>query len=224
MADRTLYNFIRGSTKDKLLKMSLTYCKHGHTMLSHPKCFIEEEQENIGFLDIETTALDANFGHMVTWCILGSATGKIVGDGIKRDEIFSGDSDMRITESLVAEMQKYSRLVTWYGARFDIPFIRTRALFWNIDFPKYKQLVHTDAYDIAKRKLKLHSNRLESVCEFLKIPAKGHRLTPSLLRDSRIGKEYALKDIMEHNKEDVISLRDVWGRLNEFTHLNKTSI
>lgn len=224
MADRTLYNFIRQTSRDQLLKMSLQYCQHGHTMLSHPKCFIEQEQEKIGFLDIETTGLDANFGHMVTWCILDSSTDNILSDRITRDEIFSGDSDKRITASLIDEMKKYSRLVTWYGARFDIPFIRTRSLYWKIDFPKYKQLVHTDAYDIAKRKLKLHSNRLETVCQFLDIPAKGHRLTPKLLCDSRIGKKYALDDIMAHNEEDVISLRDVWFRLNEFTHLNKTSI
>lgn len=224
--NRTLYNLIKRTSKDDLLKMSLKYCRHGHTVLSHPKCFIEETlPERVGIIDIETSDLTANFGYMLSWSILDLETGQIERDLITQDEIHSTDQlDLRIVDSLIMALYRYDRTVGWYSARFDMPFIRTRALAHGLEFPLFKQLVHTDAYDIAKRKLRLSSNRLKTVCQLLKIPSKQTELTPDLLVKARLGDPEHLQKILDHNVEDVISTAKVWEKLNGFTHLNKTSI
>ena len=58
-------------TKAEIVKMSLRKCKHGHTGLSHPSCYLKETgtEEKWGFLDIESSNLKANFGIVLTYCI-----------------------------------------------------------------------------------------------------------------------------------------------------------
>ena len=108
--------------------------------------------------------------------------------------------------------------------RFDIPFLRTRALYWGLDFPDYKSLVVTDCYDIVKAKLRLHRNRLESVCDAFDIPSKEHRLTPEVWVRAMAGDKKSLDYILKHNREDVISLEAVWKKLERFARNSKVSI
>ena len=53
--------------KDEMLWLYSHYCKHGHRYTEHPKCFHEEhaelvDAERVGFVDIETSGLNADFG------------------------------------------------------------------------------------------------------------------------------------------------------------------
>ncbi len=75
-----------------------------------------------------------------------------------------------------------------------------------------------------KRKLKLSNNRLQTCCEFFNIPSKLTRLTPELLMGARIGNKEALANILEHNREDVISTELVWEKLHPYMFNTKTSI
>jgi hypothetical protein len=55
-------------SKAQLVKFGKTKCHHGHTFLAHPGC-IQEKELLIGFLDIETSNLDADFGIILSYCI-----------------------------------------------------------------------------------------------------------------------------------------------------------
>jgi hypothetical protein len=108
--------------------------------------------------------------------------------------------------------------------RHDLPFIRTRCLKWGIEFPLYKELFVNDCYDIVKAKLRLHRNRMENACEFLKIPSKKHRLDAEMWQKAKLGDKKALIYVWEHNKEDVLSLKSLYEKLREFGASRQTSI
>lgn len=200
-------------------------CVHRHNGLGHPECFKKQNKltEHVGYLDIESSNLNASFGVILSYCI-GDDNGKILKRVITPEEIKSGVFDKYLLKDLVTDILKFDRIVTWYGAKFDIPFIRTRCLYHKIPFPVFGERMHTDAYLIAKHKLKMHSNRLGAVAPFLGIPAKGHPLNPEVWLKALSGHKEALRFILTHNIEDIVSLRDTWHRINHYIRLTKTSL
>jgi uncharacterized protein YprB with RNaseH-like and TPR domain len=171
--------------------------------------------DKVGYLDIEATQLTANFGWMISWCIKEQDTKKIHTATVTRDEIITGVLDKRIVEELVETLKQFTQIVTYYGARYDIPFIRTRAIFWGIPFIPYGEIEHKDLYFLARAKLRLHSNRLEVVCDLMGIKGKTH-LEPKMWVLANTGNEEALKYINVHNRYDVIILEEVHKKLGEF--------
>jgi len=197
----------------------------------HPGCFIQDfeglgaVQEKIGFIDIETNGLNADFSYMICWS-LKELDGEIQHQCITPGEIHKYKFDKGIIKSLIKLMQGYDRLIGYYSKdnRFDIPFLRTRALKWGLDFPQYRDLLFTDVYDLVRPKLKLHRNRLETACDLLQIPSKQHRMNPDVWLKAMAAQQKALDYIQEHCDEDVISLEAVYKKLYPFGKIGKTSI
>ena len=55
--------------KKELVWLGSHICRHGHTYLEHYNCYLQEKpsiEEKVGFLDIETFGLDADFAVMLT--------------------------------------------------------------------------------------------------------------------------------------------------------------
>ena len=218
----------------KLLKRDVEWlaehsCRHGHSYLEHYQCFLAEKpdtapmQENIGIFDIETTGLKANWSHMLAWCMKEHGKNIIHSDLLTRTEVRDKD-DSRIVKSAVKKIEEYDRVVGYYSSRFDIPYVRTRAIYHGIEFPAYRDLYHTDLYFMARSKFALHSNRLKVICEFFKIPAKDHPMTPELWQKAGAGDEKALKTILTHCEEDVDSTDKVFHLLLKHIMVTKRSI
>lgn len=216
---------VRRMTKDEIVWLSENRCKHGHPYLSHYNCYLDEagREEKIGFLDIESTNLNSDFGYIFSYCIKEKG-GEILGRAVTTREIRGGVYDKKLMQECVKDIRKFDRIVTYYGTKFDLPALRTRCLYWGISFPKYKELVHTDVYPIVKNRLNLHRNRLETACNFLDIPSKEHRLEPDIWFAAMGGDKKALEYILEHNKEDVISLELLWTRLKEYARTPQVSV
>jgi uncharacterized protein YprB with RNaseH-like and TPR domain len=121
-------------------------------------------------------------------------------------------------------MKKQERVVTWAGGYFDIPIIISRCLKYNIDFPLHKEIQHVDLWKTSKGKLCMHSNRLETVCEYLGIPSKGHRMNPDVWLGALSGKKKDLDWIFTHNVEDVDSTMAVFEKLLPYIPSLKGSI
>lgn len=206
---------LRQLTKAELVNLASRRCRHGHTLLEHPQCW-EGRNEKIAFVDIETSNLHADFGIILSYAIkeLG---GKAWGRVITPSELASKKQDKRIVKECIKDIKKFDKIVTYYGTNFDVPYIRTRAMLWGLDFPLYKEVKHTDVFYWAKSKLCLHRKRLQTVCDFLGIPAKTHPMEPNMWTAALTGNRKSLKYIFVHNIEDVISLEEVYKRLIDYT-------
>ena len=208
--------------KNKRLKFK---CVHRHNGLSHPNCYDQFHglTERVGFFDLETSNLKANWGIIISYCILGD-DGVLYKRLITQEEIFSGEFDKKICQQFCKDVRNFDRVIGWYSERFDAPYVRTRCMFHKLDFPVFKEVNHTDAWKVCRRIMKLHSNRLGVVAPFLGIEAKGHPLNPSVWLRCLSGNQEALDFVMTHNIEDVESLKKVWHRMEDYTKLTRTSI
>lgn len=200
-------------------------CVHGHNGLAHRCCFDKDNaiKEKVGYLDIECSGLQADFGIVLSYCIKEDG-GKIIGRHLTPSEIRNGIYDKNLIGEICEDIRKFDRIITWYGAGFDIPFLKTRCILHNQNFPVVHEVLHTDAWFVCKKKLKLHSNRLGSVAPFFGIPAKDHPLNPTVWIRCLGGDLKSLKFVFLHNKEDVISLEGTWKKMQRYAKLNKTSI
>ena len=180
-----------------------------------PVRYTKGHEISIGYLDIESTGFSANIDLMLSWCIKGRGVKKVAGDVIKREEIMSNKQDKRIVKSLVEEINKYDVIFTYYGTRFDVPFIRTRAMYHGIDFPMYKQKAHKDLYYVVKSKLKLHRSSLQAATEFFGIDGKT-RIKPEYWQKARWGDRKSLKYVYDHNIADVEILEDLHRKLEYY--------
>jgi uncharacterized protein YprB with RNaseH-like and TPR domain len=223
---KKLHYMLQRMKKDDIVKMAGKRCAHGHSLFEHPSCMEKELRggvERIGILDIESSNLNASFGYIISYCIK-ELDGNIIERVITEKEIRDGVMDKNLVQELIEDLQKFTRIITYYGMRFDIPFIRTRAVRHGLDFPLYRAINHTDIYFTMKHKFKIHSNRLGAVCEFFDIPAKDHMLKPDIWQAAMAGNKAALEYILQHNREDVDSTELLYKKVMGFSPVKNTSI
>lgn len=213
--------------KSEIVKRSNYHCKHGHDGLAHDKCYNEEHgaTERVGYFDIETFGMgfNADAGWILTYCLL-SEEGILYSGFATPKELLSDIPDKRLIKDLCEDLKHFDRIITYYGKRFDAPYVRTRATKFGINFPYYKQLNHTDVYDIIKHKYSFRRRNLESACRFFGISAKGHRFGPELWRKAFQGDKSAMQSILAHNEEDVESLKALYSIVEKSVHLVDSSI
>lgn len=222
---------LRRLTKDEIIWRHSHFCKHGHTYLEHPACLVAENPkdspsfEKIGFFDIESEGLNANWAYVISYAIYDGK--KIYGRVLTKKEIINPHlRDKNLMKEMCNTLRQFDRVIVYWGGnrRHDIPFSRTRCLKWGIVFPLYGEVYVTDLYDVVRNKLKLQSNRMEVPCALCKIPAKTHPLNPEIWEEALSGTKRALNYIWIHNKEDVISMYQLWCKLEGFIRKTKTSI
>ena len=209
-------------------------CYHRHSIETHPNCFVrgeilydfKDDREwerltgipwyqypgyKIGYFDIETDGLFADFGIMLTWC-LKEKDGKIYSDAVTKKELFDGEMDKRIVKSLLDRMKDYRIVVGYNSDRFDIPFLRARALKHGLDFPGFGELYTWDLYFTARSKLRITRKSLDNVCDFLGIKGKTP-IDKEVWRRAKYGDPKALKTVLEHNRGDVKITEELHNRL-----------
>lgn len=221
--------------KNEIIWLARHTCKkHRHSLLSHFQCYLNEQadivddpmREKIGIFDIEATGLKGNWDFMLSYAIKELGKKKIYGRVLTPKEIRSFTFDKKLIAECVEDLKRFDRIVGHYirDRRFDLPFCRTRALKWGIEFPGYRELKLTDTYDLAKNKLCLHSYRLESICQHLGIAAKGHKQEPDQWQRAQAGNKEALQYTFTHNLEDVQSTEAVFLALRQYSMNRNTSI
>ncbi len=206
--------------KSELIWLYNHRCReHGHRYIEHYSCYEHEiDQEKIGFLDIEASNLKANFGILLSYCIKIRGKDEILSGCITEKDLRSpGILDKRIVAGCIGDMRKFDRLVGHYSAKFDVPFLRTRALMHGIDFPAYGEIKHTDTYYMARRLLCLNSNRQGVVGEALLGEDIKTRIDPKHWILALQGNKEALDYILDHNKRDVCQLEGNYEKMVPFT-------
>lgn len=212
--------------KREMVKLARFRCKHGHNALSHYNCYRKEKEEGerIGYTDIECSNLKANFGIMLTYAHKVRDKNKIYKGMITKDELENGMLDKRLVRDCIADMRKFDRIIGHYSSGYDIPFIRTRALYWGLDFPEYGELLHTDVYYLARKVLCLHSNRQDVIAETILGETQKTRLNSRHWIMALQGNKKALKYVMEHNIADVVDLERNHKKLEVYAAKSNRSI
>lgn len=188
------------------------------------KCKPKREEFRIGYWDIEATGLMAPFDLMLSYCIKERDKNKYhVGRVKKEDLLTKGVRDRNLIQQCIDDLNKFDIIVTYYGDRFDWPFTRSRAMKHGLTFPGYNSIKSIDLYWTARSKLKLHSNRLAVVNEFLGIEGKT-RVAPAYWEDAVYGEKEALDYIVDHNIKDCSTLEKAHKRLERFMKGNLKSI
>lgn len=206
--------------------MATHNCPHGHKFIEHPTCYEKYlhgkiPPEKIGFFDIETSNLNASFGLILSFAVKERG-GKVISSVITPEELGTPAQDKRITMEAIEAMDKFDRIVGFYSRKFDIPYIRTRAMAHNVRFFEFREKKHTDIYWWARFKMKMHSNKLGVVAPFLGIEAKNHQLEGPIWTRALAGHKPSLKYILTHNIEDVHSTEALFERLLPFNQLTNT--
>ena len=223
-------------------------CIHRHSIDEHPACFYEgtvldkrvdqskawwtQPGMKIGYLDIESDGLKADFATMLSWCIK-EKDGKVTGEMITKNELFNSESpDKRLIDHLIAEMRKYTILVTYYGTNFDLPFIRTKSIRYGLDFPHYifndkdklvPEISHFDIFYTVKSKLLLSRSSLDNACDYFGIKGKTP-IDKDVWRKAKYGDRNALLTVLDHNRGDVVILEELHNRLTEFGKWTKRGV
>jgi uncharacterized protein YprB with RNaseH-like and TPR domain len=162
--------------------------------------------------DLETSDLNADSG-IILCAVIQSSTRKtpIV---IRTDDTnpnwkkgLRGD-DSATVKKVQEALADHDVLCAHNGTRFDLPFLRTRALKWGI--PRLPDIKVVDPLSIAWRKFRLKSNRLGNLSDYVGVKDKKTPLDMSLWMEAVLnGSREAMDAIVEHCVADVKVLAGV---------------
>jgi len=200
-------------------------CPHGHTGLEHWNCWLKygKPHTKVGYLDIEASNLDADFGIMLSYFIKEEGKNKFYGRVVKPKEVVR-KLDYDLVKECIEDLKKFDVVVTYYGTGFDLPFIRARSLYHKLPFLPYGILMHRDIYYIAKSKLKISSRRLANVARVILGKNEKTRVDGKYWLKALQGNKKSLGYIEDHNKKDCIVLEEVTKKLEEFSKGTRKSI
>ena len=164
----------------------------------------------IAIWDIETTGLNADYGYILCVGILNFVTGKI--DLIRIDDKENPDktSDKWVIQKAIKILNSFDLLVGWYTIRFDHPFLDTRAAKYGLEFQKRN--FRRDLWFTSRNRLKLRSNRLGIVGQFLFKQTLKDSITPEVWNGAIRGDKKALNYVANHCRKDLKETERVYRR------------
>lgn len=174
--------------------------------------------------DLEATNLNADFGIILcigyTW--LGSGKYNLIKiTDTPEYKKFIGD-DSGVVRAFAKVLSQADEQVTWYGKRFDEPFLRARSIAANLKpnehFPPVN---HTDLWETCRKELKLSSNRLASAQSFLQLPDSKTSVDRRHWNRASFGDKKSIKYILEHCILDIKVLEQAYYKLRPFIRTNR---
>ena len=155
--------------------------------------------------DIESSNLTADFAILLTACIKPYNCNPI---SFRADAYPAWESnradDSAICRDVAQELSKHAIVVTHYGTKFDLPFIKAKML--EAEMPMLPPMFHIDTYAIAKGNFKLSRRRLETLAEYLSLGKKEGVSGALWMKAAYGGDTEALDKIMAHNVQDCYLL------------------
>lgn len=210
--------------KSKIIWLNNHKCKHGHTYLEHYNCYLTEkpEENRVGYFDIESSSLVADFGFCISWHIMDEK-GNLYGRAITKEEVMNDPiPDKKLMQELIDTLSKFDLIYTYNGSRFDFPFVRTRCVINNLKFPVFGSIKHKDVYFIIRHKFRLHRSSQEVACEMLLgRTLKTHWFGKYWIRAVQ-GKQKSIDYIDDHNIRDVKDLKKLTKKVLDYANPNTT--
>jgi len=172
--------------------------------------------ERVLFLDIETAGLSANTYLFLVGMMYAN------GNGFHVEQVFARDytEEKGVLLHVHETMSRFDTIVTYNGATFDIPFIRTRMNVHRI--PELPPVGSVDLLHASRRvfREKLPNCRLVTVEKHLRgvgregdipsrfIPRAYHEFVRT--KDARI-----MRNVAYHNRMDLFTMAVILNHLNE---------
>jgi uncharacterized protein YprB with RNaseH-like and TPR domain len=165
--------------------------------------------------DLECSGLNADFG-IILCCGFGEV-------GKSKVEVFNildyrgADTDLiraekRLLKDISARLLEADVWLTHYGTWFDLPFVNSRLLYHKLPVlpPNFS---HLDTWKISRNRLKLRSNRLITISEFLGTDHEKNAIRPEQWIRALGGHRASMDYIVDHCRLDIDVLREAYGRL-----------
>jgi len=214
------------STKKLADEMGLPW-KAVDNALYRLKCILQEhwlDHARVGFFDIESTDLKANVGYILCWGLLHT-DGTVMSDVVTRQAIRGSqiEPDRAVVASCLQALKSVDVVVTYNGTRFDLPFLRSRALVHGLSFPAYGQLLHIDLYWYTRQLLKLTNNRMGTASSFLGGTDKDS-YDVRVWNRARRGDPEALEHIYSHNISDLHITQERFIALGPYARWTRRSV
>lgn len=122
-------------------------------------------------------------------------------------------SDKKMLLEFIKVANEADELIGHNGDRYDLPFLRTRCLFHDIDmFPNY---VTIDTLKIAKSKFAFNSNRLDYIGKFLGYGGKVATSFSMWMNITIRNDQSDLSKMVRYCKGDVKLLEFIFGKLRK---------
>lgn len=166
-------------------------------------------------VDLETSDLTADKGVLLVACIKSSRWKGIKTIRIDEEDGMKWKAGMRGTDintcrATADALQDHDVIVAHNGQWFDIPFLRTRMLKWNL--PRLPDTKIVDPCQVLRRKFRMGRNSLASIVDHLNLRDKKTSLDLSVWMDAMLnGSISALDLIAKHCVADVKALEGVFN-------------
>ena len=211
--------------KDEIVWMASHHCKHRHTYLAHQECYLKEhpDQERVGYFDIETSHLKADFGLMLCYSIKVAGKDEILSRSVTNREIRTC-MDEKVVRKCVEDLSQFDRIVTYYGKGFDVKFVRTRAVSLGIEFPTFGSMIHDDVYFMIRNRFLLSRNRMENACRNLVGATEKTHMDPRRWIQALQGDAKAIAWIQDHCNRDVRDLERLHKKVVGFSRRQDCSL
>jgi DNA polymerase III epsilon subunit-like protein len=172
----------------------------------------------IGVIDIETTGLNAGFG--VILCAVVKAYSPDERKIFRADEYEpwqrgKRSDDSQLLRALLSYIEDVDVLVAHNGLKFDLPFIRTRAVIHGLPPVNFQKII--DPVQLSRQHFRFSGNSLQSISQIIGTQVQKTPLTPAIWqRASLDGDAAALQEIVDHCVADVDVLEEVCWKLRGY--------
>jgi len=165
------------------------------------------------FFDIEASNLAANFGYILCIGYKWNDEKSYHSLSIVDSKTFKKDptNDLEVLEKFRKVWEQADIVVAHYGKKFDVTFINTRLILHGADILPVTPLI--DTWAICKYKLRLNSNRLDTLLTALKSPFKKTPLDGPTWVKAAAGNKEAIKYVVDHCRQDVLALEFCYNKI-----------
>ena len=178
-----------------------------------------KRSRNVIVWDIESTHLSANFGYIlcIGWKRLDASRIYIPAlrdfNGVCKTchQVNNPIDDKKLLEHIYPILSQADAWITWFGKGFDQKFVNTRLMHHGMD--PLPPVPHIDGWRTAKSKLRLTSNRLATVQQFLNLPVSKTPVTGRHWNLASGGDPKAADYIIEHCRKDVKVLEQAYEKM-----------